>query len=519
MILRKLNPVDAATYTRTQGCLAGTRQRFIDDAIAWCQKSAGADKMLWIHGQIGIGKSAIAASVCEQLGRQPKVTLAASFFCNSDDPELHDPKLMIQTIVYGLATLHSSYGKAVCTVLREDNQFFDCSIQRMYEGLVQQPMKHVADAAPASILVVLVDALDECRTETRAELLSCFLDMSRLVPWLKVVITSRPGADIRDFVEQPSVTGVTSFDVRTYDASVDIDMFMRSSLRNTTDSDSLSQAIITSLSSRANGLFVWAKIVCDYILGGPDRAARLHRVLSDGDTFNIFSRLDFLYTRFLESIVSAESGIGISAFRLYIGAIVVTLSRRPLPVSALGKLLHKYISPNILEHIISILGPVLCMSNDGAGVCAHHPSFSNYIDSPARSGALCLNIPRRNAELAGCCLDIMLQGLRFNICGLETSHVLNKDIIDLDQRVSAAICPALAYSCGYWVSHLCGTTIETMKQELYDNLCEFMFGPMLLYWIEALSLLGDLNLAAQSLLQLVRLLSVRMATRGLKIWN
>jgi hypothetical protein len=513
-LLKKLSPITHAQYNPAKACLVGTRQRFINDVVTWCQRSAKDANLLWIHGQIGTGKSAIAASVCERLGRQKGTSLAANFFCNRGDPELCDPKLMLQTIVYGLATLHTKYGQAVATALRDHSHRFDSSIQRLYEDLVQKPLKHVADVIPNGILIILVDALDECPAETREELLSCLLAMSQLVPWLKVMINSRPEADIRDFVEKSNVTGVTSFDIRTYDASADIGLLIRRSLCSSTNNETLPQALLAKLSSRANGLFAWAQIACDYILGGLDRTARLHRVLNDGDALNVFLPLDSLHTKFLESTISANRGIGIPTLRLCLGAIVATSARTPLPVSTLGRLLQNHMSPNVLEQIISILRPVLYVNNeDGAGICAHHPSFSEYITSPARSGVFCVDLIRQNAELAGCCLDAMRQGLRFNICSLEKSHILNKDINDLGNRASTMINPALSYSCRHWTSHLCQALMRTsMERGLYDAICQLMFGPMLLYWIEVLSLLGVLSLAPQSLVQLVCSLPVSMVT-------
>ncbi|KAG8687890.1 hypothetical protein FRC08_011718 [Ceratobasidium sp. 394] len=83
-LLDKLNPVGKARYDPGRACLAGTRTDIIEKITTWCKTSNDPNRLLWVHGQAGLGKSTIAASVCQQLGEN---LLAASFFCKRDDQE------------------------------------------------------------------------------------------------------------------------------------------------------------------------------------------------------------------------------------------------------------------------------------------------------------------------------------------------------------------------------------------------------------------------------------------------
>ena len=82
----------------------------------------------------------------------------------------------------------------------------------------------------------------------------------------------------------------------------------------------------------------------------------------------------------------------------------------------------------------------------------------------------------------------MKEGLRFNICDLETSSAMNKDVVHLDERVQNSIPPSLQYACQNWAEHLRDVPYS---EELSDSLHYFVYNS-LLYWVEVLSLTGCL---------------------------
>ena len=82
----------------------------------------------------------------------------------------------------------------------------------------------------------------------------------------------------------------------------------------------------------------------------------------------------------------------------------------------------------------------------------------------------------------------MEKGLRFNICELETSFAMNKDVAQLEERVQNNIPPFLQYACQNWALHLRDVPYS---EQLSDSLHEFAYNS-LLYWVEVLSLTGYL---------------------------
>ena len=125
--------------------------------------------------------------------------------------------------------------------------------------------------------------------------------------------------------------------------------------------------------------------------------------------------------------------------------------------------------------------------------------------------------------MANSCFEIMMRGtrnesrkedysiasLRFNICDLETSHLPNSDVMDLDSRISQNIPKELQYSCLHWVDHLASLTHERGRELHADEngatmktqLAEFFETTRSLYWLEVLSLLGRLRRGPEMLIR------------------
>jgi hypothetical protein len=95
-------------------------------------------------------------------------------------------------------------------------------------------------------------------------------------------------------------------------------------------------------------------------------------------------------------------------------------------------------------------------------------------------------------------------GLKFNICGFPTSHAFNDDIPGIDKRMEK-ISSYLSYSCRFWAEHLQEIASETKVDNgpLLQGLREFLYH-RLLFWLEVMSLLGYVDVAATELALLAK---------------
>ncbi|KAG8754824.1 POC1 centriolar protein A [Ceratobasidium sp. 428] len=494
--LEKLEPVDKAGYNPDAQCLHGTPVNLIDELTAWALASSSGPFFAWLHGPAGFGKSSIAASVCHRLDGQH--ALSSSVFCKRDSPALHNPSRVLATIVYDLALRWKSYKDLVVEVVDEDPQLHLRHLQRMCDMLVRQPLQRGAlKQQPGGNLVIVVDALDECGdTNTRRQLLACLRSLSQLGPWLKLVVTSRPDPDIQQFFKQGRADWFTEYDVLQYDASGDIQLFVKERFDNMAGEKWI-QDEVDQISERAGGVFVWARTACEFIKSGYDKRDRFNRVLANSPLADI----DALYTTAIKASVPDLAEDNIRYLRQCLGAVVVTATRIPLSTANLALLLHGRVSQSTLKGVVEGLASVLHIdkTNDEA-VRIFHPSFMDYITDQARSKDLWIDLAEQNTVVAECCLRLLTEGgLKFNMCDLETSDQFNSDVLDLDARVYKVFRPHLSYSCLYWSSHISGARVESLE----SSIRRFLLGRKMLYWIEALSLLGKLSTALASLQELM----------------
>jgi hypothetical protein len=167
----------------------------------------------------------------------------------------------------------------------------------------------------------------------------------------------------------------------------------------------------------------------------------------------------------------------------------------PISTNALARLLR-------LEHELTVLlalkplRSVVHISEVNGLVCTLHASFSDYVLSQSRSGQFFCNPTQHNQLVSLFCFDLMRDMLRFNICDLESSYNLDKDVPDLIDRITQAITPQLFYACRYWCYHM---KLAEQSSEICASLDAFLSN-RLLSWMEVLSLkgcigAGDLNLS------------------------
>lgn len=101
----------------------------------------------------------------------------------------------------------------------------------------------------------------------------------------------------------------------------------------------------------------------------------------------------------------------------------------------------------------------------------------------------------------------MIGSLRRDIASIGSQSVMNSEVDQFESKVKNAIHPHLSYSCRWWASHL--TQADPTNGQLHTLLDQFV-SVSLLWWIEALSLLGIGPLGVESV-QLARVWAVRLA--------
>lgn len=191
-------------------------------------------------------------------------------------------------------------------------------------------------------------------------------------------------------------------------------------------------------------------------------------------------------------------------FREIVGSIVVLKS--PLSIFSLTQLLG---IPEVdircrLDSLHSILSiPV----DETMPIKLLHLSFRDFLLDPKKNGKSLFWVDERerHERLTSKCLELMsrLNGLRQNICNLSKPGTLNSEI---DKRIiERSLQPEVQYACRYWVHHL-----EQSRSRIGDGGPVYAFlQKYFLYWLEALSLLGEASQSIRMINSLQLLINVR----------
>ena len=99
------------------------------------------------------------------------------------------------------------------------------------------------------------------------------------------------------------------------------------------------------------------------------------------------------------------------------------------------------------------------------------------------------------------CLNVVKEKLKRNICNLD-DYVLLSDVKDLSERRMCHIGDTLGYACHFWTNHLMGIPSDGPDvEEVWKAIDEF-FTMRLLFWIEVLSLMGNLDVCVYALINI-----------------
>ncbi|EUC55970.1 vegetative incompatibility protein HET-E-1, putative, partial [Rhizoctonia solani AG-3 Rhs1AP] len=511
-IINLLRPINPSGYDPDQACLDGTREVLLNKVMTWTQNRENAQTFMWISGQVGMGKTTVATSLCQRLDRVQ--ALAGAFFCVRDDPHYNNPLLLINNLICDLAMSCPAYAHQVAIAIRANPKLCSSHLSLRFEGLVKRPLQKLARISMPITLVAIIDGLDECGDHVaRGKMLQNLYEMSRLVPWLKVIVTGRPVADIQQYFRDTCLHK-TVMHLYDYDASPDIRAYIEGQVTQLAETERWPSDSVDQLCTMSCGVFLWATLAVKYIKQSAFPALpRLRKLLSNQKS-PVTDHFDKLYTSVLKTTIDDNENETKVAYLRCIGAILVTSAREPRAAPHLQHLLlgASQVDHLTLEQTKVNLGPLLLVA-DERHITFHHPSFKDFVTDPSRSGPFYIRLDHYEAEPAAYCLQVMQRDLCFNICQLETSHRLNKEITDLSHRIDSHIGPVLAYACTHWIDHF----IASPTQALVESIKKFMEGPQLMYWIEVLSLLGSIDIALEGLTKLAGLDPTRFGDSGLVI--
>lgn len=478
----RYNSVEARVVQRRE-CTPNTRQQVLIDLKLWIDQPDG-EKVCWINGMAGTGKTTIINTLCSTLDKTNG--LGASFFCTRLIPECRDIKLILPTIAYQLARFSDPFRGALLQVLKGDPDVHTKVLQVQFTRMILEPLRQVESSLPPSIVVV-IDALDECEDDDGVgQVLEVIFASASELP-IKFLVSSRPEYHIREKINKSALKKqLILHELDENIVKADIETYLRTELAAMSVPFSSSQLAV--LVDRAGVLFIYAATAIRYIKGR-NAVRRLETILqvraSGQGPSNQTREIDCLYELALISALNDQGLEFEEREQMELVLHSVVCARQPLTVDALAGLLN--ISTGEVAVALEPLWSVLHISESKADqrVSTLHASFPDFMLDRKRSKQFACNAQIHNSTLAELCFKRIRQNpSQFNICGLQSSYIFDKDIPDIRDRVRGSVPLDLLYACKYWAVHL---SLGGISDELAKSLHDFL-STRLLLWMEILNL-------------------------------
>ncbi|KAK1625152.1 hypothetical protein BDP81DRAFT_499541 [Colletotrichum phormii] len=233
------------------------RREFVE-WLAPDAKSGNAERLLWINGPAGLGKTVLCANIVEHLLSTSK-TPVAYFFLSSDFESRDDPYAAVRSWVHQLTSCNQVAYQLVRDKWLAQHEEFATQIKivKLFRKLVR--------AVPGAFFIL--DGLDECTWMGKGQgddkSLRAFLgNVSQAVAdtYSHILVVSRDESEIRSgmfgrkqYGELKIIPDDVRFDIARYSRSIVDKKIPRKD-------DAIRESVSQMLADRSNGQFLWVKL-------------------------------------------------------------------------------------------------------------------------------------------------------------------------------------------------------------------------------------------------------------------
>ncbi|KAG8899904.1 hypothetical protein FRC00_000712, partial [Tulasnella sp. 408] len=483
-------------------CLPGTRVKILERIDEWIRGASNSERVLWILGMAGRGKSTLASTVAHNWKgraccaiyhfRRGQIVSNTSLVCalakqlgKSLDPELKN---------------------AILSTVEENEDITNQRLDEQFAALLVASLGSMKEKTFP--ILIVVDGLDECDSVDYAvDFVKLIKRHSSSLPDnLKFLLTSRPEAPLLRALEPRTwlTENLDSID----DVEEDIERFLHHALLQVKTEHKIEglwppPSEVSRLAKMSQGLFQWARTAVKYIEDGSptDQLAELLK------SPTVWSGVDELYTQILSKAL--EKVKRNPAKRDLLLSVLGTLVVAPHPVSLeIIAFLHaehdlikgktpetafNFLRLGILADLNSLL---FVPSSSSAPIQLMHASIRDLLIDCERCGGglYWVDIARNHQRLAAACILQMNRHLRKNICNLNN---LSKPNSELQAIPSRELSEGLQYCCRSWSIHLTSRREAgwpgANNQLHLERGFQLFTEEKILFWLEVMSLVGSSN--------------------------
>jgi hypothetical protein len=529
-VLAKLRRAEGVTFdadidAENTRCHPGTRVDVLQQILEWGVARDG-QSMFWLNGMAGTGKSTISRTIAKTFA--DRGILGASFFFKRGEGDRGRMAFFFTTIAVQLVHHLPAMAPSIREAIEADPLINEKSAKDQFEKLIADPIRSLPKHSYTSIILIVVDALDECDNIEHIRLLLRLLSQVKdLMPiCLKFFLTSRPelpiilgfkdiGGKYEDIVLHQVSKSIITHDITAFLkhqlAIIRQDYNKSVGPNRELSSDWPGPETIQNLVDMAIPLFIFAATMCRFIqdrrLGGPKD--QLAKVLQHNTSRN--SNLDATYLPVLDNLLAglpkSEQYEVAERFKQIVGSIVLLAS--PLSTSSLAHLLS--VSRDAIEDQLDLLHSVLSIPSEPTHpIHLLHLSFRDFLTDPGKCKKpekypLYIDERATHERLANRCLQLLGDNLKRDICGLRHPGTCR---LDIDQQtLDASLPPEVQYASRYWVYHWKESRCRIQDGGIVHN---FLMRH-LLHWLEVMALIGRISDSVAAIEELLGLLDVSIS--------
>ncbi|KAG8736518.1 hypothetical protein FRC12_017568 [Ceratobasidium sp. 428] len=469
-------------------CTKNTRVDILHEIKDWIRYENN-QRVYWLSGMAGSGKTTVAYTLCDNLENSGYPT--ASYFCARRLSACRQASLILPEVSYQLSLLSRPFLCALHDTIDQEVAVQDWPIHDQFEHLIAMPLRRVGHAFPAHPVAV-IDALDECEDRGKVnDLLKTLLTQATKLP-IKFVLTSRQEAGAIDCMESVKIgqrLTERSLD-KVFHLSIQEDI--RTYLASELQTLDISPNELESLVEQSGGLFRHAACSVDYVLG-KDRSQARERMLQLLDVFwdrEGGGQADAIYETILDAMLSKNFHKDEELADIKLVLLTVISARVPITVDFLASFLAEL--PNFglampLESALQVLHPVLQVSWMDGLITSGYKSLQRYMLEQHSGKHRCDANQDYITQLTLHCFRLIQSTYpSYNICNLPSSYLRDGTVPDIDRRVDDKIPHHLLDACRQWGIYI---EFSPLCDQLVGALYEFLSSRLLL-WMEVLNLKG-----------------------------
>ena len=449
--------------------VANTRTKQLIQVGSWLstEDTDQADKVrAWVYvGKNGIGKSCLAAAICDKYSNQ----LAGYHFFqhNNSSLDLNDPRLVIQWLTRCLCQSVSNYSSTLPAVDTIREVCASGSVAELAETLLFTPLsKSSLEPPPAKQhMVLVIDALDESNHQMWPVFLQALNKMADICPpWLHLAVTTKEDNQVLSHLPNFTVVEMKS----TTDQMTDIKRYLREPMSAYMDRISLDGGL-TQLAKKAQGSFLCAHLYKAQLDAYPKTYKLAMRDVESLFQTGLIGMLSSIFKDFKNWLVGSSVKEADRLYHCILGVFILA---------------REEISPNFISQcggslrgseVVAELRPVLHISENGSAAL-RHLAISSWLLNP---------------QVAGDCLVDISVG-REHLSKLVQEWIA--PALGEEEKPKNPVDPRLAaYALKHGISHL--TDVPKQHDQIASMLCSlrYMQEKLKLHDVEVRHLLSDYN--------------------------